>query len=339
MNFDTACKHNGNKAYTLGKYREAQNSLKAAILKQNKEQVESTFEKILSEGGVKSQTFWQTRRKILGANKPPEYDTIDEDGVKIIDPDKSKEHIASYFEQLYKARESDDTNQQTTKEISKNIIEWENLEEYNQTQPPITIEELNKIIKKLKKGKSCGPDEIPNDVFIMADDQTKQIYLTTLNKILQSQQIPENWQLGTVTRIYKNKGTKGKCSNERGITVSSNFGKLFERIINEQAKKVTNVSDAQAGGKEKRSTTDHLLILKEIIRDQKRKRHPLYLVFLDVTKAFDKAWLDGIMHAMHNNGLTGPLWNITRKMNLNLKATIKTKDCTTRQIAMTRTQS
>ena len=120
----------------------------------------------------------------------------------------------------------------------------------------------------------------------------------------------------------------------RGITVSSNFGKLFERIINDRAKKVTNVSDAQAGGKEQRSTTDHLLILKELIRDKKRKRHPLYLVFLDVTKAFSKAWLDGIMHAMHKNGLTGPLWNITRKMNLNLKATIETKDGPTRQIAM-----
>ena len=164
------------------------------------------------------------------------------------------------------------------------------MEEYNLPQPPITINELNKTIKMLKKGKSCGPDSIPNEVFIMASDQMKQVYLMTLNKILQSQQIPENWQLGTVTRIYKNKGTKGKCSNERGITVSSNFGKLFERIINDRAKKVTIVSDAQAGGKKRRSTTDHLLILKELIRDQKRKRHPIYLVFLDVTKAFDKAW-------------------------------------------------
>jgi hypothetical protein len=68
------------------------------------------------------------------------------------------------------------------------------------------------------------------------------------------------------------KRTKGKCSNVRGITVSSNFGKIFERIINERAKQVTDVSDAQAGGKEKRSTTDHLLVLKELIREQKRKK-------------------------------------------------------------------
>jgi hypothetical protein len=89
----------------------------------------------------------------------------------------------------------------------------------------------------------------------MASPQLKQIYLETLKQTLQTQNIPPNWQMGSVTRIYKRKGTKGKCSHERGITVSSNFGKLFERIINERTKQVTNISDAQAGGKEKRSTT------------------------------------------------------------------------------------
>jgi hypothetical protein len=135
-------------------------------------------------------------------------------------------------------------------------------------------------------------------------------------------------------RIYKGKGTKGKCSNERGITVSSSFGKVFKRIINKRAKLCTNVSDAQAGGKEKKSTTDHLLILNEIVREQKRKKKPLYLVFLDVTKAFGKAWSDGIMHAMYNNGLNGPLWNTVRKLNQNLTATIKTKDSPTRPITI-----
>ena len=29
-------------------------------------------------------------------------------------------------------------------------------------------------------------------------------------------------------------GTKGKCSNERGITLSTNYGKVYERVINER---------------------------------------------------------------------------------------------------------
>jgi hypothetical protein len=38
------------------------------------------------------------------------------------------------------------------------------------------------------------------------------------------------------------------------------------------------------------------------------------------------------MYAMHNSGLRGPLWNTVRKLNMNLKAEIKTKDGMTRPI-------
>ena len=138
--------------------------------------------------------------------------------------------------------------------------------------------------------------------------------------------------MGTITRLYKGKGRKGMCSNERGITVASNVGKVYERIINNRALKHINITDAQAGGKEGRSTTDHLLILKEIINTKKRKKKPLLLTYLDVTKAYEKAWLDGIMYALHNNGVIGPTWNIIRKLNQGLKAKIKTKDGITREI-------
>ena len=332
--FNDSCRENGDKLTALNKYKEAQQKLVLLIQEEKAKSVQTTYDKILKEGGAKSNTFWDTRRKIIGANKPPEYDTINEEGTKILDPEKSKEHIANYFEQLYRAREADAENETMSQKITTEVQTWAQSPTNTKTQDPITIKELNNAIKRLKKRKSCGPDEIPNEVFIMADHNTRLIFLEILNTTLQTQSIPTKWQNGSVTRLYKGKGIRGKCSNERGITVSSNFGKLFERIVNERAKTCTNISDSQAGGKEKRSTTDHLLILKEIIREHKRRKKPIYMVFLDVTKAFDKAWLDGIMHAMYNNGLTGPLWNTVRKLNQNLTATIKTKDGPTRQIAI-----
>ena len=69
------------------------------------------------------------------------------------------------------------------------------------------------------------------------------------NKISKHEEIPDEWQEGEIITIYKEKETKGKCSNKRGITLSSKFGKLYERIINERAKENIKISDAQAGGK------------------------------------------------------------------------------------------
>ena len=40
------------------------------------------------------------------------------------------------------------------------------------------------------------------------------------------------------------KGKKGKCSNERGITVSSNIGKVYERIIDNRTRPQIKISEA-----------------------------------------------------------------------------------------------
>jgi hypothetical protein len=292
---------------------------------EEREKVEKIYQEILKEGGTNSQTFWKIRRRVMQANHIPQYDTITEDGKRIEEAQETKEYIADYYEKLYCAREANQKNQEETENIKKKIKEWTENPTYNENQEEITPEEINKVIKRLKRNKSTGPDNIPNEAMIEANAKTREIYRRVLNKILQEQDIPDQWQMGIITRLYKGKGKIGKCSNERGITCASNLGKMMERILNNRARKEINISDAQAGGTEKRSTTDHLLILKEMIKIQTVRKKPIYIAYLDVTKAYDKAWSDGIMYAMHENGLQGPIWNTINKLNKGLKAQIKTK--------------
>ena len=51
------------------------------------------------------------------------------------------------------------------------------------------------------------------------------------------------------------------------ITLASNFGKLYERILNEGIKKEIHITDAQAGGMEGSATADHLTTLNQTIRE------------------------------------------------------------------------
>ena len=84
------------------------------------------------------------------------------------------------------------------------------------------------------------------------------------------------------------------------------MGKLFERLINNRIKREIETTEAQAGGQVGKSTADHISILNNIINhNKKKKKQDLHVVFLDVTKAYDKAWLKAILYTTHKNGLKG----------------------------------
>ena len=88
----------------------------------------------------------------------------------------------------------------------------------------------------------------------------------------------------------------------------------------------------QEGGIKGKSTADHFLQIINFIKANKLKKQKLILVFLDVTKAYDKAWNKAIMYALDSSGVKGKECSITKKLNDNLTASVKTQHGQTRQI-------
>ena len=56
------------------------------------------------------------------------------------------------------------------------------------------------------------------------------------------------------------------------------------------------------------------------------------IAFLDVTKAYDKAWMQAILYTLHKSGIKGQDWRIIKRLNENLTAKIDTKYGPTRSI-------
>ena len=323
---------NANIKQNLDNLIKSQTQLRNEIEKSQKTLTQQNLEKMKSEGTTKSNAFWKHRANIIGKFSKDEYDTINEEGRILTDPEEAKEHIAQFYEDLYQARPAKPEEIQRTQQIER---ETEDIKETMKTLPKpneITKKELQKAAKRLKRKKACGPDNIPNETIIEANEKTNEVLRNQLNKILNTAEIPDEWQHGEITRLYKGKGKKGQCSNERGITLASNIGKLFERIINERLRQIVEITDAQAGGRAGSATTDHLLILNQAIKSAKNRKKDMYVGFLDVTKAYDKAWITAIMHILYERGLTDAHWETVLKLNENLTAKLKTKYGLTRTI-------
>ena len=331
--YENAIKNNKGKIKeTLHQYKMAQKELREELEKINRERIKNKLTKLAKEGHSNQQTIWKLKAETENKKSNEQYDTITEDDNIILEPEAAKEHIAQYFENLYQARPAKPEYQESTDEITKEVEEIEN---YMKEQPDIedfNEEELTKAIKKLRRKKATGPDEIPNEAFIEANITTKTIYLQQMNALNKTKEIPSAWQEGEICRLYKGKGKKGKCSNERGITLSSNFGKLYERMINERVLPQIDMTEAQAGGRRGSATVDHILVAKELIAAAKREKKNAHLAYLDVTKAYDKAWLTGIMHVLYKQGLQDNHWTIVKKLNENLTAKLQTKHGLTREI-------
>ena len=109
-------------------------------------------------------------------------------------------------------------------------------------------------------------------IIIHTNGTIKKITSQYTDILYTDEQIPQQWQHGEIKRLYKGKGTKGKCSNERGITLASNAGRLFERLLNNRIKVETKITESQAGGQKGIATADHLMILNALINQTKKNK-------------------------------------------------------------------
>ena len=309
------------------KYKKRQLKALEQIEKHQTKRIRDMTNKIVQEGGTNSNTFWKIARR-LKKKKRENYDIIDNNEQIIKEPMSAKEHVAKYFEDLYKPWPPTDEG------ITKLIQERNRNYEQNNIQiKEITMREMMKQKRKIKDRKAAGPDRIPNEIITHADKETLNIYRKVINHILTGkEQIPPEWKEGIITTIYKGKGKKGKLTNERGITMSSNMGKMAERIIADRIREKITITEQQAGGRKNIATSDHLTVIRNIIQHNKTKKLPTYITFLDVTKAYDKAWLDAIMYTLYQSGLTGGEWKITKELSNNLTARINTVHGKTRTI-------
>ena len=321
-----------NKQPALSNYLDAQWRLRESLNEHEKKSTEEKINKITKACENNMNEFWKLRRKMLGKNDHSMYNTLSEEGDPIEDPDDAKEHIAQYFENLYQARPGKPEYEEWTKKIEDSVKEINEAQKSMPDPEPITKKEMNAAIRTLKRNKAPGPDGIPNEAMIEANQKTREMYREVINEILKVRTPPEQWQKGHIKRLFKGKGKIGMCSNERGITLASNVGKLYERIVNNRVTEDVDMTQAQAGGQKGKSTTDHILIIKELIQKAREQKKPLYIAFLDVTKAYDKAWLDAIMYVMHKSGLRDSLWQVVKNLNENLTAQLQTKYGLTRDI-------
>ncbi|GFV78693.1 RNA-directed DNA polymerase from mobile element jockey [Trichonephila clavipes] len=169
--------------------------------------------------------------------------------------------------------------------------------------PPLTSpSEVRGIIKKLQNRKAAGPDQIPNIAFKYFT-QNALTHLTKLyNQCLIKNHFPTLWKQANVIMLAKPNQDKTYPQGYRPISLINATAKIFERIIltriKSHCKAIDCIPPEQCGFREGHSTLHQLIRVTNFINEG--FAHKLYTVgvFLDVKRAFDKLWHDGLTYKL-----------------------------------------
>ena len=71
----------------------------------------------------------------------------------------------------------------------------------------VSREKIKNALRRMKKGKAVGPDELPVEVWKCMGEMRIEFLTRLFNRLLMGGRMPEEWRRSVLIPIYKNKET------------------------------------------------------------------------------------------------------------------------------------
>ena len=122
------------------------------------------------------------------------------------------------------------------------------------------------------------------------------------------------------------KGDKTLMENKRGLFLTNNVSKVYERVIKSRNKEnfLNGITMWQTGGVNDRSTVDNVMLTLSLIEQNRYHKRSTYITFTDAEKCFDKLWLSDGIHELWRCGTDIRDCMIIRKLNAKAIVTVRT---------------
>ena len=182
-------------------------------------------------------------------------------------------------------------------------------------------------MKQLSAGKAAGADGIPPDVYKHGGPAIRQQLLTLFKQCWEEGKVPQAFKDADLVHLYKNKGDIKCCDNHRGISLLCIAGKIFARILLNRLvshlEAISLIPESQCGFVAGRSTIDPCFALRQLQEKCWLHNRDLYLLFVDLTKAFDTVNREGLWALLAKIGCPEHFISIIRSFHDGMNITVK----------------
>jgi hypothetical protein len=78
--------------------------------------------------------------------------------------------------------------------------------------------------------------------------------------------------------------------------------------------------------------TMYAVSVSEVVKGCQRGGLPTYAFFLDISKAYDTVWRDGLLYKLWHKGVRGPMWRYIRAMYTSTARSVRCGDATSCEV-------
>jgi Reverse transcriptase (RNA-dependent DNA polymerase)/Endonuclease-reverse transcriptase len=320
-------------------HKSAMNQLNRLIKKQTSKFIESTFSDNLTKLTYQDNTLFSFT-KALKKQKNSIPPLLRSDGSLVFSEQEKTEVLADAFHNCHLTTTNahsplDDKVLKSISDLAANIVVTgapaSNMCQSRDQAPParsqndllcpymdsqvngqFEMKHIYDIINSLRTKKASGHDNISNLVLKNIPRSSIQLLTKIFNSCARQHYFPVKWKMAKIVPVAKPGKKHDEPNNYRPISLPSNIGKIFERLLLDRLNDFESTNkifiDQQFGFRFEHSTTQQILRITECAQINFNKNRSTGLALLDLEKAFDSVWHDGLIHKMIMSGY--PLWLI-----------------------------
>jgi len=170
-----------------------------------------------------------------------------------------------------------------------------------------TKEELNEKLLAAKSKTSPGEDKVTYNIISESSDSFKEFLGELYGTCITVGYFPKPWKEALGIMIPKKDKEPWNPKNYRPISLLSCIGKILERILSDRLTKFLQresiINDWQRAYLQKKEGSEHIYKISAQLKKAQSKKMASALLLLDVEKAFDSVWQNGLRRKLHDLGL------------------------------------